>query len=227
MRVLMPPLQVGPPPGSRSFDETERGKRHPVHMARTQPWRPTREQLEAAYGKSVRDVIVPDLRVLFCGINPGLYTAAIGHHFGRPGNRFWTVLHAAGFTDRVLSPFEERALLDLGLGITNIVNKATRVAEELTPEDLRAGARTLERKVLRYRPRALAVLGLGAYRIAFARPKAGAGRQPETIGATAVWVLPNPSGRTASYQMPAFTRLFGELRDATVIRSPRPSRRRR
>jgi len=179
------------------------------------PGRPTRKQLEAAYGKGVRDVIAPDLRVLFCGINPGLYTAAIGHHFGRPGNRFWTALHTSGFTDRVLSPFEERALLDLGLGITNIVNKATRVAEELMPDELRAGARALGRKVLRYRPRALAVLGLGAYRLAFARPRASVGLQPEPLGATAVWVLPNPSGRTASYRIEAFTRLFGELRDAT------------
>ena len=182
------------------------------------PWRPTREQLEAAYGKRVRDVIAPDLRVLFCGINPGLYTAAIGHHFGRPGNRFWTVLHASGFTDRLLSPFEERALLDLGLGVTNIVNKATRVAEELTLDELRRGARALERKVLLYRPRALAVLGLGAYRMAFGRPKARVGEQTETIGSTRVWLLPNPSGRTASYQMDAFTHLLGELRasDACV-----------
>jgi TDG/mug DNA glycosylase family protein len=189
-----------------------------------QGWRPTREQLEAAYGKSVRDVIAPDLRVLFCGINPGLYTAAIGHHFGRPGNRFWTALHAAGFTERVLSPFEERALLDVGLGVTNIVNKATRVAEELTLDDLRRGARALERKVLLYRPRTLAVLGLGAYRAAFRRPRPTVGPQPERIGSTRVWVLPNPSGRTASYQMDALTRLFTELREATVTRSRRPSR---
>lgn len=194
----------------------------------TRAWRPTREQLEAAYGKGVRDVIAPDLRVLFCGINPGLYTAAIGHHFGRPGNRFWTVLHRSGFTDRVLSPFEERELLELGLGITNLVNKATRTAEELTPDDLRAGATSLERKVRRRRPRALAVLGLGAYRVAFGRPTASVGAQPEPIGTTRVWVLPNPSGRTASYQMEAFTRLFGELREAAApIRSRRPAARRR
>lgn len=180
------------------------------------PWRPTAAQIEAAYGRSVRDVIAPDLDVLFCGINPGLYTAAIGHHFGRPGNRFWTVLHTSGFTDRVLSPFEERALVERGLGVTNIVNRATRVAEELTAEDLRAGARALERKVRRYRPRALAVLGLGAYRTAFGRPKAGVGRQSEAIGPTGIWVLPNPSGRTASYQMDAFTRLFRELRRAVT-----------
>lgn len=189
------------------------------------PWRPTPEQLAAAYGKSVPDVIAPDLRVLFCGINPGLYTAAIGHHFGRPGNRFWSALHAAGFTRRVLSPFEERDLLALGLGITNIVNKATRVAEELGPDELRAGAVALERKVRRYRPRALAVLGLGAYRLAFGRPRAVIGEQPERIAGTAVWVLPNPSGRTASYQLDAIADLLREVRRAS-IRSRRPSPRR-
>lgn len=172
-----------------------------------------REQLEAARGKGVRDVIAPGLRVLFCGINPGLYTAAIGHHFGRPGNRFWTVLHAAGFTPRVLSPFEERKLLDRGLGVTNLVNRATRVAEELDADDLRSGARRLERKVRRYKPRIVAVLGLGAYRVAFRQPKAGVGEQAERIDGTPVWVLPNPSGRTASYQMDSFTRLFRDLRE--------------
>ena len=157
--------------------------------------------------------------MLFCGINPGLYTACIGHHFGRPGNRFWTALHRAGFTDRVLTPYEERELLARRLGVTNLVNKATRVAEELTPGDLRAGAKILERKVRKHGPRTLAVLGLGAYRVAFARPKATIGPQEERIGDTAVWVLPNPSGRTASYQMDALERLFRSLRDAAVTRS--------
>lgn len=178
--------------------------------------RPTREQLDAAYGKGVRDVIAPGLDVLFCGINPGLYTACIGHHFGRPGNRFWPALHRAGFTPRLLSPYDERELLPLGLGVTNIVNRATRVAEELAPDELRRGARALRRKVLRQRPRTLAVLGLGAYRTAFARPKAAAGPQDERIGETAVWVLPNPSGRTASYQMDALERLFRRLRAAAA-----------
>lgn len=178
----------------------------------------TRAQLEAAYGRGIRDVIAPGLDVLFCGINPGLYTACIGHHFGRPGNRFWTALHRGGFTPRVLTPYEERDLLAMGLGVTNLVNKATRVAEELSPGELRAGAKRLERKVLRQRPRALAILGLGAYRVAFARPQAPVGRQPERIGATVVWVLPNPSGRAASYQMDALERLFAALR-AAVTRS--------
>lgn len=190
------------------------------------PWKPTREQLEAARGKGVRDVIAPGLRVLFCGINPGLYTAAIGHHFGRPGNRFWTALHLAGFTDRVLSPFEERALLERGLGITNLVNRATRGAEELSADDLREGGGILARKVRRYRPRLVAVLGLGAYRAAFARPRARVGAQAERVEGARLWVLPNPSGRTASYQMGALTELFSALR-AEVTRSRRSARRRR
>jgi TDG/mug DNA glycosylase family protein len=177
----------------------------------------------------VRAVIAPDLRVLFCGINPGLYTAAIGHHFGRPGNRFWTALHRSGFTPRVVSPYEERQLLDLGLGITNIVNKATRVAEELTLDDLHAGARKVERTVRRYRPRVLAVLGLGAYRLAFGRPKATIGEQPDRMGDTRIWVLPNPSGRTASYQMAALEMLFRKVREAAALpdlsRSRPPDRR--
>lgn len=154
--------------------------------------------------------------MLFCGINPGLYTACIGHHFGRPGNRFWTALHRAGFTPRLLTPYEERELLPLGLGVTNVVNRATRVAEELTPDDLRRGGKALERTVLRYRPRVLAVLGLGAYRVAFARPRAIIGQQAERIGDTRIWVLPNPSGRTASYQMDALERLFRDLRRAAA-----------
>ena len=187
------------------------------------PWKPTRAQVEAAHGKGVRDVIADDLDVLFCGINPGLYTAAIGHHFGRPGNRFWTVLAASGFTDRTLSPFEERELLRRYLGITNLVNTATRVAEELTKEDLRAGARRLERKVRRYRPSAVAVLGLGAYRHAFERPKATVGLQKERIAGVPVWVLPNPSGRTATYQLGAMAHLFRQVREA-VSRSRPPGR---
>jgi len=177
----------------------------------------------------VRAVIAPDLLVLFCGINPGLYTAAIGHHFGRPGNRFWTALHRSGFTPRVISPYDERELLDLGVGITNIVNKATRVAEELTADDLRAGGAALERTVRRYRPKILAVLGLGAYRLAFTRPKAAIGEQEERVGAARMFVLPNPSGRTASYQMDALERLFRQVREAAGLpdlsRSRPPARR--
>jgi len=164
----------------------------------------------------VRDVIAPRLRVLFCGINPGLYTAAIGHHFGRPGNRFWPALHGAGFTRRTLSPYDERELLGLGLGITNLVNYATASADELDAAQLRRGARRLGSLVRRHRPRAVAILGVGAYRAAFARPRARVGRQEERIADTVVWVLPNPSGRTAGYQMPALVRGFRELRRWTT-----------
>jgi len=176
--------------------------------------KPTRQEILAAKGKSVPDVIAPELKILFCGINPGLYTAAVGHHFARPGNRFWPALHQAGFTSRQLSPFEERELLDLGYGVTNVVNRATATAEELTRDALVAGAFELQEKVIRYRPRCLAVLGLGAYRIAFERKVAGPGRQGEMIGDSIIWVLPNPSGLNANYQLAHIVRLFRELRKA-------------
>ena len=179
----------------------------------TKPWKPTREQLLAATAKTVRDVIAPNLRVLFCGINPGLYTAAVGHHFARPGNRFWPALHAGGFTDRVLSPFDERELLKSGYGITNVVLRTTASADQLTRDEIIAGGEQLKAKVLRYQPRVLAVLGVGAYRTAFNQPKATVGRQPETIGNTVLWVLPNPSGLNANYQAPELARLFRELRE--------------
>ena len=180
----------------------------------TKPWKPTREQLLAATEKTVRDVIAPDLRVLFCGINPGLYTAAVGHHFARPGNRFWPALYAGGFTDRVLSPFEELELLKNGYGITNVVPRATASADLLTKEEIVAGGERLRAKVLRYRPRILAVLGVGAYRTAFNRPKAALGRQEDRIGDTVLWVLPNPSGLNANYQAAHLARLFRELKES-------------
>ena len=180
------------------------------------PWKPTKEQLLAATEKTVRDVIAPDLRVLFSGINPGLYTAAVGHHFARPGNRFWPALHAGGFTERVLSPFEERELLKSGYGITNVVPRATASADLLTKEEIVKGGERLKAKVLRYRPRVLAVLGLGAYRTAFNQPKATVGRQEEQIGDTTLWVLPNPSGLNANYQAPDLAKLFRDLRDYTA-----------
>jgi TDG/mug DNA glycosylase family protein len=176
------------------------------------PWKPTKEQLSAATEKTVRDVIAPDLHVLFCGINPGLYTAAVGHHFARPGNRFWPTLYAAGFTDRLLSPFDERELLKSGYGITNVVPRTTASADLLTKEEIIAGGERLRAKVLRYRPRVLAVLGLGAYRTAFNKPKAAVGRQDEQMGNTVLWVLPNPSGLNANYQRADLARLFTDLR---------------
>jgi len=178
------------------------------------PWKPTKQQLIAAEGKTVRDVIAPRLRVLFCGINPGLYTAAVGHHFARPGNRFWPALFAAGFTDHLVSPFAERELLENGYGITNVVMRATATADQLTREELRAGGKQLAGKVRRYKPAFLAVLGLGAYRAAWERAKAAIGRQEETIGETVIWVLPNPSGLNAHYQAQQLARLFGDLKIA-------------
>jgi TDG/mug DNA glycosylase family protein len=177
-------------------------------------YKPTKEEVQAAAGKTVPDVIAPDLRVLFCGINPGLYTAAVGHHFARPGNRFWPTLHRAGFTPRQLSPFEEHELLAYGYGITNVAARATTAAAELSPEEFERGGRLLRAKVMRYRPRFLAVLGVGAYRAAFGRPKAGIGRQAEKLEAATVWVLPNPSGLNANYPPAALARLFRELREA-------------
>jgi TDG/mug DNA glycosylase family protein len=179
----------------------------------TTPWKPTKQQLLAATGKTVPDVIAPDLRVLFCGINPGLYTAAVGHHFARPGNRFWPALHAGGFTDRVLSPFDERELLKSGYGITNVVSRTTASADQLTKEEIVAGGEQLRKKVLRFRPRVLAVLGVGAYRTAFNQPKATVGRQSEMIDNTIVWVLPNPSGLNANYQPAQLAQLFRELKE--------------
>ena len=179
------------------------------------PWKPTREQLLAAQGKTVRDVIAPGLRVLFCGINPGLYTAAVGHHFARPGNRFWPALYAAGFTERLLSPFEELELLKLGYGITNVVKRTSASADLLTKEEIVQGGKRLTAKVKRYRPGVVAILGLGAYRTAFNQAKAGVGRQQETIGDALLWVLPNPSGLNANYQPQDLARLFRELR--TVV----------
>ncbi|HEV2088247.1 MAG TPA: G/U mismatch-specific DNA glycosylase [Cryptosporangiaceae bacterium] len=178
------------------------------------PWRPTRQQLAAAAGATVPDLIGPDLKVLFCGINPGLYSGAVRHHFARPGNRFWKALHLAGFTDRLLSPFEEAALLPAGLGITNLVERATATAAELSAEEIRAGAARLERKIGRHRPRFVAFLGMQAYRTSFGRPKAGIGPQPEAIGDTRLWLLPNPSGLQAHYQLPDLVAAFQALREA-------------
>jgi double-stranded uracil-DNA glycosylase len=161
------------------------------------------------------------LRVLFVGINPGLYSGAVGHHFARPGNRFWRVLHAAGITDRVLSPFEEGELLGVGAGVTNLVDRATATADKVADDELRIGARRLERKVGTWRPGTVAFLGLGAYRTGFGRPRAAVGRQEETIAGAHIWLLPNPSGLNAHYQLPDLARLFAEAwRSAAPRRGP-------
>lgn len=158
--------------------------------------------------------------MLFCGINPGALSGELGQHFARPGNRFWKVLHQSGFTDRVLRPDEQWLLLDYGLGITNLVPRTSAAASELTPAELRQGASQLETKVAELAPRWVAVLGVLAYRVAFRRPRAQIGRQTETIGSTSrgsasgLWVLPNPSGLQAHYQLADMAELYSELKRA-------------
>ena len=176
------------------------------------PWRPTRAQVEAARGGGVPDVVGEGLRVLFCGINPSLYSAAVGHHFARPGNRFWPALHGGGFTDRLLSPFEDGLLPAYGVGCTNLVERATARADELGPAELEAGAGRLAERVGRWRPRWVAVLGVGAYRAAFGCRSAAPGSRPERIAGAAVWLLPNPSGLNAHYQLAGLVDRFAELR---------------
>lgn len=184
-------------------------------MERSAAYRPTPADLAAAEGKTIPDVVAPDLRVLFCGINPGLWSGATGYHFARPGNRFWPALFRSGFTPRLLRPDEEGELLELGLGITNVVSRTTAKAAELTTQELHDGGRALAERVRRYRPRVLAVLGLGAYRTAFGRPRTTVGRQPDTLGDTEVWVLPNPSGLNAHYTLNALAAEFRILREET------------
>ena len=164
--------------------------------------------------KGLRDVIAPDLKVLFCGINPGLYSAATGFHFARPGNRFWPALHAAGFTPRLLHPSENRKLLEFGYGLTNLVNRATAAAAELSAQELAAGGRKLAAKVRRFRPGTVAFVGLGAYRTAFGRKAATLGAQPERLEGAIVWLLPSPSGLNANHQLPELVKLFRALRAA-------------
>ncbi|HEY1486584.1 MAG TPA: G/U mismatch-specific DNA glycosylase [Micromonosporaceae bacterium] len=158
------------------------------------------------------DVIALDLRVLICGINPGLWSAATGHHFARPGNRFWPALHRSGFTPRQFDPAEQDGLLPLGIGITNVVERGSARADELTRDELVEGGRLLAEKVLRFRPAWLAVLGVGAYRGAFGHRGATVGEQPERMGDTRIWVLPNPSGLNAHYTLPRLTEEFAALR---------------
>jgi double-stranded uracil-DNA glycosylase len=177
-------------------------------------FRPTSEEIAAAAGRTIPDLGNPDLRVLFSGINPSLYSAATGHHFARPGNRFWPALHRSGFTPRLLHPSEQAELPGLGLGITNVVARATARADELSPAELVAGGRRLAALVRLWRPRYVAVLGVTAYRTAFARPKAVIGRQDDEIGGVPVWVLPNPSGLNASWTTPRLAEAFRELRRA-------------
>jgi len=172
----------------------------------------TKEELRAYAGQPISDVIAPNLKVLFCGINPGLYSAATGYHFARPGNRFWPALYAAGFTPAPYTPAEEMKLLELGYGITNVVARSTATAAEISKAEFTEGGVLLRKRVLHYRPKWLAVVGIQAFRLAFDRPGATVGPQPESIGDTAVWVLPNPSGLNAHYTPARFAEVFRELR---------------
>jgi TDG/mug DNA glycosylase family protein len=197
--------------GIRRTDNNPRGRRAVNSLSPT-PWKPTQAQLLAARDKGVPDLLAKDLIVLFAGINPGLYTAAIGRHFGRPGNRFWPALYGGGFTPRLYSPFESDLLLDLNYGITNVVDRATVRADELTDDELRAGGRRLEAKVRRWRPTVVAFVGIGPYRIVSGIKDARVGLQKDRFGASHAWVLPNPSGLNAHYQPAALAQLFGDLR---------------
>jgi TDG/mug DNA glycosylase family protein len=165
----------------------------------------------------VPDLIAPDLRVLFCGINPGLYSARVRRHFANPGNRFWKALHGAGFTEERLAPSEQATLLARGCGITNLVARETASAVVLGGDELRAGRRALERKVRRYRPAWIAILGVTAYRTAFDDPRARVGLQERRLAGARVWVLPNPSGLNAHYQIADLQRSFRELRETAGI----------
>lgn len=175
------------------------------------PLKPTKAEIQAAMNKLVPDIIAPDLKVLFCGINPSLYSAAVQHHFARPGNRFWKTLHAAGFTDRLLSPSEDHRLLEFGYGVTNLVDRATARADELAPAELVAGHQALILKVQQYRPQCLAILGVSAYRTAFHQPQAAIGLQTESFQNAMLWILPNPSGLNAHYQLPDLQRVYQKL----------------
>lgn len=180
--------------------------------------RPTREELANSYSKTIADVLAPGLDVLFCGINPGRYSGATGFHFAGPGNRFWPALFASGFTDRLLRPFEVGLLPNYGLGITNLVARTTARADELDDDELREGLKVLTRKVKRYKPQWVAVVGLGAYRVGFHQPTAVVGPQAEPLAGAKVWVLPNTSGLNANCQPAEFARQFAALRRATVRR---------
>jgi len=183
------------------------------------PIKPTRADLLAAVTQTIPDVIAPNLIVLFCGINPGLYSAYTGLHFARPGNRFWPALHAGGFTPKLFDPSEQSRLLELGYGITNLVNRASASADELTAKEFVAGGKRLRTKVQRYRPRFVAFVGVGAYRTAFDRPQAKLGPQVETIGGSKLWLLPSTSGLNAHYRASELAKLFRDLWDSTQILS--------
>jgi double-stranded uracil-DNA glycosylase len=187
-----------------------------VSAAARLPARPTKADIAAARGRTIPDLVAPGLRVLFAGINPSLYSAATGYHFARPGNRFWPALHRSGFTDRQLQPAEQHLLLAAGLGITNVVARATARADELDAGELREGGAALTAMAAELGVCWLAVLGVTAYRAAFGQPRAAVGPQPDLPGGVRVWVLPNPSGLNASYQMDRLAQEFARLREAAA-----------
>lgn len=178
---------------------------------------PTPADLQAAVDRTIPDLLAPGLSVVFSGINPGLWSAATGLHFARPGNRFWPTLHRSGFTPRQLDPSEQAELLPLGLGITNVAGRATARADELSRAELLEGGKVLRQKVLRLRPAWLAVVGIGAYRTAFGRRDAVVGPQEDRVGETHVWVLPNPSGLNAHWPPAALAEEFARLRQAAAL----------
>ena len=182
----------------------------------TTPKRPTSDELKAAVDKTIEDVIAPGLRILFVGINPGLWSGATGHHFARPGNRFWRAIYEAGLTPVLLSPDRQEELLRYGIGVANLVARTTASAAELSADELKAGGRQIVDKILRFRPQKIAFLGVSTYRIAFGQPKAKVGRQSDSIGSSEVWVLPNPSGLNAHYQLPQLAEAYASLARETV-----------
>jgi TDG/mug DNA glycosylase family protein len=215
-RVQLPPDNIA----NRTASElavlaTQSGSQLPA-LTTSGSWRPTREQQLAAVRKKVPDLIAPGLKVLFCGINPGLYSAAVGHHFAGPGNLFYPTLFATGFTPRLLTAFDEPELLRLGYGVTNMVTRPSAGAEDIEKAELIRGAKALRRKVIQFKPRFVAVLGLIAYRQGFENSKAAVGRQEESIGDTTVWLLPNPSGLNAFHQPALLNQMFGDFHKAVV-----------
>lgn len=175
---------------------------------------PSRAELLTAYGRTLPDLAGPGMRVLLCGINPSLWSGLVGYHFARPANRLWPTLHLAGFTPRRLHPSETDQLLAAGLGVTNLVARATARADELAPQEIRDGLAAVTAVAERWAPAYVAFLGLSAYRIAAGRPRAVVGRQDERLGPSGVWLLPNPSGLNAHYQLPDLVAAYGELRTA-------------
>jgi double-stranded uracil-DNA glycosylase len=177
---------------------------------------PSKSELADARGRTIPDVLGPGLDVVFVGINPGLWSGAVGHNFARPGNRFWKALHGSGFTDRLLSPFEDASLLDANLGVTNLVARTTGRADELSADEIRRGTRELEERLAPLRPGFVAVLGIGAYRTGFARPHAALGPQEHDLVGSRLWVLPNPSGLNAHHQLDDLIEMFRALREAVA-----------